>query len=248
MLVLPVWSAIGFLIYFGYSRRHSHLGQGRIEVHETEIHDIAPASPGSTTSIRTPSAARAPAHRKEGEASASPFFVSRAATRRARCKSCFGPRAIMLDDFGGGDRAERQRRLERRARALRRRGSPRRTSRPRRWCRPAARSARRGHGPAHRRARRSRPARRGSRPRSAPAPRSPSTAASKSPAPVSAKASASLANRMSIAPSSIKRLRSARWRSTTKLSDKVKATLVPAARARSIALRIAARGSSGSHK
>ena len=46
MLVLPVWSAIGFLIYFGYSRSRSHLGQGRIEVHEAEIDSLAPHLPG----------------------------------------------------------------------------------------------------------------------------------------------------------------------------------------------------------
>jgi APA family basic amino acid/polyamine antiporter len=32
MLVLPIWSGIGLLIYFGYSRRRSHLGQGLVEV------------------------------------------------------------------------------------------------------------------------------------------------------------------------------------------------------------------------
>ena len=46
MLVLPIWSGIGFLIYFGYSRRKSHLGQGHVEVHEGEIDAIAPHIPG----------------------------------------------------------------------------------------------------------------------------------------------------------------------------------------------------------
>jgi APA family basic amino acid/polyamine antiporter len=46
MLVLPVWTLIGFLIYFGYSYRASHLGRGVIEVHEPEIHDIEPPIPG----------------------------------------------------------------------------------------------------------------------------------------------------------------------------------------------------------
>ena len=46
MLVLPVWSAIGCLIYFGYSRRNSHLGQGRDEVHETELDSLSPHVPG----------------------------------------------------------------------------------------------------------------------------------------------------------------------------------------------------------
>ncbi|HET9355882.1 MAG TPA: amino acid permease [Sphingomicrobium sp.] len=46
MLVLPIWSAIGFLVYFGYSRSRSHLGLGRVEVHEGEAHDLAPHVPG----------------------------------------------------------------------------------------------------------------------------------------------------------------------------------------------------------
>ena len=32
MLVLLIWSLLGFLIYFGYSRRSSHLGQGKGEI------------------------------------------------------------------------------------------------------------------------------------------------------------------------------------------------------------------------
>ena len=32
MLVLPIWTAIGFLVYFAYSRRNSHLGRGIVEV------------------------------------------------------------------------------------------------------------------------------------------------------------------------------------------------------------------------
>ena len=46
MLVLPIWCAFGCLVYFGYSRSHSHVGQGRVEVHETEIEDIHPHVPG----------------------------------------------------------------------------------------------------------------------------------------------------------------------------------------------------------
>ena len=37
MLVLPIWTAIGIAIYFAYSRRHSHLGRGIVEV----VDDVA---------------------------------------------------------------------------------------------------------------------------------------------------------------------------------------------------------------
>ncbi|MGA9659017.1 MAG: amino acid permease [Asticcacaulis sp.] len=45
-LVLPIWGGVGLLIYFGYSRSHSHVGQGRIEVHEDDT-DLPPP-PGTT--------------------------------------------------------------------------------------------------------------------------------------------------------------------------------------------------------
>ena len=46
MLVLPVWTAIGCLVYFGYSRSHSHLGRGIIDVPESEVDDLNPHIPG----------------------------------------------------------------------------------------------------------------------------------------------------------------------------------------------------------
>ncbi|HOB14699.1 MAG TPA: amino acid permease [Novosphingobium sp.] len=35
-MVLPVWGALGLLIYFAYSRSRSHVGLGRVEVHEDD--------------------------------------------------------------------------------------------------------------------------------------------------------------------------------------------------------------------
>ncbi|MBU2339656.1 MAG: amino acid permease [Alphaproteobacteria bacterium] len=46
MLVLPIWTIIGLVVYFAYSRRHSHLGRGIVEVHEPEYADVEPAIPG----------------------------------------------------------------------------------------------------------------------------------------------------------------------------------------------------------
>ena len=36
MMVLPIWGAIGLVIYFLYGRSHSHLGRGIVEVPELE--------------------------------------------------------------------------------------------------------------------------------------------------------------------------------------------------------------------
>ena len=46
MIVLPAWAAVGFVIYYLYGYRHSHLGKGMVEVHESEIRDIEPGIPG----------------------------------------------------------------------------------------------------------------------------------------------------------------------------------------------------------
>ncbi|MFN3424649.1 MAG: amino acid permease [Novosphingobium meiothermophilum] len=47
-MVLPLWGALGLVIYFGYSRSRSHVGRGLIEVHE----DDADAPPQPVPPIR----------------------------------------------------------------------------------------------------------------------------------------------------------------------------------------------------
>ncbi|MEP6867032.1 MAG: amino acid permease [Novosphingobium sp.] len=41
MLVLPVWGGVGLVVYFAYSRSHSHVGRGLVEVHEDDS-DLPP--------------------------------------------------------------------------------------------------------------------------------------------------------------------------------------------------------------
>ncbi|QQN74243.1 amino acid permease [Croceicoccus sp. YJ47] len=53
MLVLPVWSVIGLVLYFGYSRRRSAVGRGVIEAHEPEYADMAPHLPGADEGRRS---------------------------------------------------------------------------------------------------------------------------------------------------------------------------------------------------
>jgi basic amino acid/polyamine antiporter, APA family len=46
LMLFAGWAVLGLLVYFLYSRNHSHLGRGSVEVHEPEIHDIEPGIPG----------------------------------------------------------------------------------------------------------------------------------------------------------------------------------------------------------
>lgn len=41
MMVLPVWAVLGLFVYFLYSRKHSHVGRGLVEVHEDDV-DVPP--------------------------------------------------------------------------------------------------------------------------------------------------------------------------------------------------------------
>lgn len=47
MLVLPIWTIVGIVVYFGYSRSRSHLGKGVVEVPEAELSEIEPDIPGT---------------------------------------------------------------------------------------------------------------------------------------------------------------------------------------------------------
>ena len=40
MLVLPVWGALGLLIYFGYSRARSHVGLGISDADALDAHGV----------------------------------------------------------------------------------------------------------------------------------------------------------------------------------------------------------------
>ena len=46
ILVLPIWGAIGLLVYLLYSRSRSHVGLGLDEVNETAVDDLKPGVPG----------------------------------------------------------------------------------------------------------------------------------------------------------------------------------------------------------
>jgi APA family basic amino acid/polyamine antiporter len=59
MLVLPVWGAIGIVIYYAYSYRHSYVGRGIIDV--PELSPDAPESIGVESLPGTP----APGTKKE---------------------------------------------------------------------------------------------------------------------------------------------------------------------------------------
>ena len=44
-MVLPIWGGVGLVIYFLYGYRKSHLGRGRVEVHETDADAPPPPVP-----------------------------------------------------------------------------------------------------------------------------------------------------------------------------------------------------------
>ncbi|GAA4030382.1 amino acid permease [Sphingomonas rosea] len=46
MLVLPIWGAVGMLVYFGYSRKASHLGRGIVDVPEGDVDALNPSVAG----------------------------------------------------------------------------------------------------------------------------------------------------------------------------------------------------------
>jgi basic amino acid/polyamine antiporter, APA family len=52
-LVLPIWGGLGLIIYFLYSRRHSHVGRGLVENHEDDA-DAPPMPVPPLPGIHTP--------------------------------------------------------------------------------------------------------------------------------------------------------------------------------------------------
>ena len=53
MTMLPLWTAVGVVVYLVYGRRHSHLAQGRVEVHEPEYAELKPEIPGVQDPVRS---------------------------------------------------------------------------------------------------------------------------------------------------------------------------------------------------
>jgi APA family basic amino acid/polyamine antiporter len=55
MLVLPIWGAVGLVVYFAYSRGASHLGRGIVEVAEAEVDSLNPQVAGVGGETKPPS-------------------------------------------------------------------------------------------------------------------------------------------------------------------------------------------------
>lgn len=57
ILVLPIWGGVGLLVYFAYSRRHSYVGRGIIDVHEDDA-DAPPLPVPPLPGVPTPGSDR----------------------------------------------------------------------------------------------------------------------------------------------------------------------------------------------
>ena len=210
-LVLPCWGAVGLLIYFGSTAAAA-----------------AMSAAGSSRSVADPEPAAG-----AGRAAAS----QQRSGKRPEVR--LGARAIMLDHFGGADRAEPEQfsRLLSRAPAEQEAGREQ-IARAGSVDQLADRLGRHLGALAAARS----PARRprcASRPTSPPCRQTPQPryrGAALRPAPGSPPR---LANRMSIWPSSISSVKPSRWRSMQNVSDKSEGDFAPGLRATSIALTIA---------
>ena len=136
-LLFLTWTVLGLIFYFLYGYRHSHVARGLTEVPELAIgcagvdrHRADARRPGSAGRSRLIEDKVTLPLRREGwtMVTKSGSDLSQEIPGK-RPEVGFRASAIMLDDFGGADRAQPQRWLEAPGRALRRRESRRQRGR-----------------------------------------------------------------------------------------------------------------------